>query len=124
MVLGYLWYGPLFGKEWARLMGFSHEHIEAARKKGMATQMVVQVVGALLIAFILDHALIFADAYLHISGLSAGIIVGFLNWLGFVAPTTVGMVLWEGKSWKLWSIVAGYWLVLMCIMGVIFSLWS
>ena len=123
MVLGYVWYGPLFGKEWMRLMGMSGEPMGGG-SKNMGMLYGIQAVGALLMAFVMSHALIFAMAYLHTTGISAGLQTGFWNWLGFIAPVTVGMVLWEGKPWKLWMIVAGYWLVVMCTMGIILSLWQ
>lgn len=38
--------------------------------------------------------LVFAGAYLKVEGASAGSMVGFWNWLGFVVPLTLGSVLW------------------------------
>lgn len=124
MVLGYIWYGPVFGKMWAHEMGWSAEHMEAMKRKGMTLQYAVQAIGALAMAFVLSHALIFASAYLHESGISAGLQSGFWSWLGFVAPVTVGVVLWDNKSWKLWGLNAGYYLVTLCVMGVILALWQ
>ena len=122
MVLGYIWYGPLFGKEWMRLMGINRDSMSGG-DKNMGMLYGIQAVGALVMAFVMSHALIFAAAYLHESGISAGLQTGFWNWAGFVAPVTIGMVLWEGKPWKLWMIIAGYWLLTMCTMGVILALW-
>ena len=51
-------------------------------------------------------------------------VVGFWNWLGFVAPVTLGSVLWEGKSPKLWVLNNGYYLVSLIVMGVILALWQ
>ena len=129
MVLGYLWYGPLFGKPWAKLMGWTPESMEAMKhdpkfKKSMSRNYGIMIVGSLLMAWILDHAIVFASAYLLISGITAGFAVGFLNWLGFIAPVTVGSVLWEGKSWKLWFLNAGYYLVGLLLMGAILALWQ
>jgi len=123
MALGALWYGPLFGKQWMQMMGFTMESMDAAKKKGMAKSYIFMAIGALVMVFVLDHNLTFGSAYLHITGVSAGLQAGFWNWLGFVAPTTVGMVLWEGKPWKLWCIVAGYYLVSLLVMGVILAVW-
>ena len=36
MVIGFLWYGPVFGKMWIHLMDFTSEHMEAAKTKGMS----------------------------------------------------------------------------------------
>lgn len=48
---------------------------------------------------------------------------GFWNWLGFVAPVTLGAVLWEGKHWKLWFLNNGYYLVTLLLMGAVLALW-
>jgi len=77
----------------------------------------------LIMAYVLVHSLIFAQSYLQISGVSAGLMAGFWSWLGFVAPVTTGMVLWEGKSWKLWILTSGYYLVALLVMGLLLSYW-
>ena len=74
-------------------------------------------------AYILTHALVFATSYLKVSGWQAGLSTGFWNWLGFVAPVTMGAVLWEGKPWGLWFLNAGYQLVNLLVMGVIIASW-
>jgi hypothetical protein len=124
MGLGFLWYGVLFGKLWIKEMGWSEAEMEAARKKGMAKQYIFQIIGAFLMAFVIAHNLEFAMAYLQTSGVSAGLQTGFWNWIGFVVPVSMASVLWEGKSLKYWGITAGYYLVAMCIMGVILALWQ
>jgi len=123
MGLGFLWYGPLFGKQWVALMGWSQSEMADAQKKGMAKNYAVMALGSLLMSFVLAHALIFASAYLQISGILAGIEAAIWNWIGFIAPVTVGSVLWEGKSWKLWALNAGYYLVVLLLMGILLALW-
>lgn len=124
MVLGFLWYGPLFGKKWIALMGFTQEQMSAAKKKGMTKSYAFMAVGSLVMAYVLAHALVFASAYMQVSGAMAGLLVGFWNWLGFIAPVTLGSVLWEGKSPKLWVLNNGYYLVSLLVMGVILALWQ
>ena len=121
MVIGFLWYGPLFGKTWIALMGFSQAQMEKAKAAGMGKQLGLMAVGSLVMSFVLAHALVFASAYLNASGVSAGLMAGFWNWLGFIAPVTLGSVLWEGKPWKLWLLNNGYHLVTLCVMGVILA---
>ncbi len=55
--------------------------------------------------------------------MSAGVSVGFGAWIGFVAPVSLGIVLWDGKPWKLWMINAGYYLVGLLLIGSILALW-
>lgn len=123
MVLGFLWYGPLFGKQWMALMAFTPEKMKEMKAKGMGKSYALLALGSLLMSYVTGHALIFASSYLQITGVAAGLMVGFWNWIGFVAPVTMGTFLWEGKSWKLWFLNAIYYLVALCIMGVILALW-
>ncbi|HTR18824.1 MAG TPA: DUF1761 domain-containing protein [Candidatus Paceibacterota bacterium] len=123
MFIGWLWFGPLFRSQWVASLGMSDARMQEMMRKGMAMSYVVMFIGALLMAFVLAHAIIFAEAYLGMTGVSAGLAVAFASWIGFVAPATVGGVLWEGKSWNWWFITAGYHLVLLLVMGVILALW-
>ena len=123
MALGFVWYGPLFGQYWIRLMGWSEAEVAEGRTKSMAKSYALMFVGSLVMAYVLSHALIFAAAYLNASGVSAGFMAGFWTWLGFVAPVTLGFVLFEGKSWKLWLLNNGYNLLSLIVMGVILALW-
>ncbi len=124
MALGFLWYGKLFGKQWMALMGMTPEMMNAQKAKGgMWKGYALAFVGSLAMAFVLAHSLIFAAAYLGVSGISAGWQAGFWSWLGFVAPVTLGSVLWEGKPWKLWILINGYYLVSLLIMGTILAWW-
>jgi hypothetical protein len=124
MVIGSLWFGPLFGNTWVELSGFTPEHMEAAKKRGMAKIYLIASAGSLVMSFVLAHALVFASAYFKMGGAPAGLMSGFWNWLGFVAPVTLGAVLWEGKPWKLWVLTNGYYLATLLVMGVILALWK
>ena len=124
MVLGFLWYGPFFGKLWLKLMNFTPEKMASARAQGMGKSYALMTLGSLVMSYILAHAVIFANAYLKMGGVSAGLMVGALNWLGFIAPVTLGTVLWEGKPWQLWWLNSAYYLVALLLMGAILSTWQ
>ena len=124
MVLGFLWYGPVFGKAWQKETGMTAEKMDAAKGKGMGKTYALMTLGSLVMSYVLAHALVFASAYLAVTGVMAGLQAGFWNWLGFIAPVTLGSVLWDGKSWKLWFINAGYYLVALVLMGVVLAMWQ
>src|SRR5262245_51700624 len=86
MVLGFLWYGPLFGKTWSRLMGWGEMTPEkmAEMQKKARPGYAITFVGALLMAYVLSHGITFGMAYLGESGLSGGLQGAFWYWLGFV----------------------------------------
>lgn len=124
MIIGFIWYGPLFGKQWVALSGMTPEKIEAAKKTGMSKTYALAFVGSLVMAYVLAHALVFASAYLKVEGPQAGLTAGFWNWLGFIAPVTLGSVLWEGKSWKLWLLNNGHYLLALLAMGAVLAVWK
>ncbi|HTM67847.1 MAG TPA: DUF1761 domain-containing protein [Candidatus Binatia bacterium] len=129
MVVGSLWYGPLFGKPWAKLMGFTPEKMEAmkkdpAGKKKMMRSYGLMFLGSLVMAYVLAHAIVFAGAYLKVTGAPAGLMGALWNWLGFIVPVSMGVVLWDGKPWKLFFINVGHYLASLCVMGLILSLWK
>ena len=127
MVLGFLWYGPLFGKQWTALMGWSEVEMAAGREKmkkeGWKTYS-IQALAALVMAYVVAHYFVFASTYTNTFGIPGGLMVGFWSWLGFVAPVSLGVVLWDGKPWKLFFLQSGYYLVSLLIMGVIIALWQ
>lgn len=125
IVLGAIWYGPLFGRQWATLMGLKMpEKVDDTVKRAMMKSYTLMGVGALFMSAVLAHSIVFGEAYLKVSGVSAGLQAGFWNWLGFIAPLTLGPVLWEGKPWKLWFINAGYYFVGLLAIGVLLATWQ
>lgn len=118
VALGALWYGPLFGKKWRRLAGLSIEDMKSM-KMSPAVAMLGGAVTAFLMAYVLAHGIEFGNAYLGTEGVSGGMQGAFWYWLGFAVPLTAGAYLWEGKSWKLWALNAGYYLASLLLMGAI-----
>ena len=123
MVLGSLWYGPFFGKQWSKLMGFTAEKMAAAKKKGIGSSYVTMTIGSLIMSYTMAFFVTFVGFYYMGYGAGVGFLAGFMAWIGFVAPVTMGSVLWEGKPWKLWFINNAYYLVLLLIIGKILAVW-
>ena len=119
-----IWHGPLFGKVWMEWSGLTPDKVEAVKAKGMGKAHVIALVSAVVMSYVLAHSLVFAEAYFKMGGVRAGIMCGFWNWLGFIAPVTLGAVIWEGKPWKLWLLLNSNYLVALPIMGVILALWK
>jgi hypothetical protein len=125
-VLGFLWYGPLFGKQWIKMMKIPSEKVAAMKKKGMGPmvpQMLMALVASIVMSFVMAHSLIFASSYLGVYGISAGLQGAFWNWLGFMVPIVLSGTLWEGKSWNLFAFNAAYYLVSLAVIGSIISTW-
>ena len=122
VVVGALWYGPVFGKFWMSLVGLTTESMKSMKMSPFAA-MAGGFLGALFTAFVLAHHLVFANAFLGTTGAESGLMSAFWVWLGFYVPVTAGSLLWEGKSWKLFALNAAYYLVTLAISGVILALW-
>ena len=117
-LLGWLWYGPLFGKQWMNLMGFKKRNMKSM-KMSAGTAMILGFLSYLLIAYVLSLFINYFNAYTIIKGLQ----LGFWIWLGFIATTTMGSVLWENKSPKLYFLNNAYNLLSLEMMAVILSIW-
>ncbi|HRH55712.1 MAG TPA: DUF1761 domain-containing protein [Candidatus Paceibacterota bacterium] len=125
VVLGAMWYGPLFGKQWMRLAGIQMPgEMTKSMEQAMIRSYVIQLISVLIMAFVLAHVLYFASAITDLEGVIAAITSAIWVWLGFVVPVTLGPVLWETRPWKYWFITSGYYLVALCVMSAILTAWQ
>jgi hypothetical protein len=130
IVLGTLWYGPVFGKLWMKETGITPEAAAAFRadpkkmRGMMAKSYGLTIVSSFIMAFVLAHVFAFASAFTGMSGVMGGLSAGFWSWLGFVLPVSLNPVLWDGKSWKYFFITSGYYLAILLVMGVVLGAWQ
>lgn len=122
-VIGWIWYGPLFGKMWRRLVGLSMEDMKSM-KMTVVGASIGGLITAFLLSYVLAHGIYFGNAVMSTSGASGSLQGAFWYWLGFAVPMTSMGYLWEGKSFKLWVLNAGYYLVTFMVMGIIFGMMS
>ena len=115
MVVGAFWYSKsMFGKEWAKVVGRKLEEMGSGGK-GYAIAMA----GALVQAYVLAHFVQYAGA----TSFWDGLVTGAWLWLGFVAVVIAVNMVFEGRSWALWKINAGYFLVVLLINGGLLAAW-
>jgi hypothetical protein len=123
VIIGFAWYGPLFGKPWMKLSGISMPDKKPSFFV-MLKPIVISLLGALLMSLILGHWLVFSAVVLGVTGIEGGLQGAFWLWLGLTVPVSVSVVAWEGKPWKLFLIHSGYWLALLSVMSLILSRWG
>lgn len=126
MVLGFIWYGPLFGNTWMRGMGIDPNDKErkAKMQKQAGPAYLQTFIGALLTAFVLAHVLwAYGIALPEVQGTSAGLQGAFWLWLGLILPVKYGDKLWSGKAFKYVAVDLSYHLLLLLVMGVILANW-
>ncbi len=125
-VFGFLWYGPLFGRKWAALMGMPTD--VKPDKKVMLRGMGLTLLGTFLTAYVI----VYTGAIWRPSvwGLGPdgpsyvfGFLTGFFTWIGFYVPLLLVTVAWEGKSWSLFGLNAAYHFLNLQIIAMILAYW-
>lgn len=123
MVIGAVWYGPLFGKKWLEIVGATAEDLEARKKMQAAAGplYVVQFVLTLFQVLVLAHLV--ADTT-RVGGLERSLWI----WAAFVIPTLAGAVMWtneeERRKWARFLIQGGYQLTIFIVFGLLLQFWK
>lgn len=123
MVVGSIWYGPLFGKRWMSLIGVSSLGPKEQKKlqKSYAPLYLLQFLLTLFQVLILAHLI--ADTT-RATGLERSLFI----WAAFIIPTIAGSVIWTNEPTKKkkerFLIQGGYQLVMFIIFGLLLQLWK
>lgn len=131
-IIGFIWYGPLFGKVWGSIIGMppASEMSEKDNRdfqKKMAPVYLLNFLLSIWTAYVLSFYVIGWT-----SSVSGGSLDGAMNafwiWLGFLVPVLAGSAMWSGKSkkdsWRMFFITSGYYLVSFLILGAIIGGWK
>ncbi len=124
MVSGSIWYGPkTFYPVWRKGIGKSETGDPSAG-------IPMNLVWALTIFSSFIQALAFALLISYIGSFTpggstwlSGALIGFLVWLGFIAPTYMVNKLFAGHGFKVWAIEVGNHLINFVLFGVILGAW-
>jgi hypothetical protein len=122
-ILGFIWYTPLFGKAWAREMGFAPDMKPPA--SALARGMILMLIGNFLMAWVFAHNLAVWNPITwgknpsEIPEAAFAASAAFFTWLGFFVPQDLGVVTWGMKSWKLFFINTTYHLLSLVLVAFI-----
>jgi hypothetical protein len=118
-MVGWLWYGPLFGKPWRKLMNVP----EGGAGMGNAKMSFAQ---AMTGGFIATVILVFVLAeFLAITGtatVAGAVVIGLWLWLG-VAAVMSNMVWYESRPFTLYLINASHYLAAILLASAVLSWW-
>jgi hypothetical protein len=118
VLLGTVWYSPrVFGAAWMRMVNITPEMAEKGKRR-MLLMALVGFLAAMLIAWVMSYVGVLLGVYDWFGAIE----LGFWCWIGFVAPTMLGIVLWEQKPFKLYLINVLYWLVAFVLMALVLVL--
>lgn len=116
MIWGMIYYGPLFGKTWMKLAGVPDKK---PKTEEMIKSMFLGFISYAVMAYVLTY---FIDLGAYATW-QDGARVGFWAWLGFIATTSMGSVLWEGKSWSLYFLNNVWALINIMVIGAMVAVW-
>lgn len=122
MAIGAVWYGPLFGKRWAMILGVNMDDPGAKEKMQREAMPLYAIQFALVLfqAFVLAHYIL---GWKEAGGLGNALWI----WIAFVVPTLAGSAMWTNEStrkkWERFLIQAGYQLVVFAMFGSVLGFW-
>lgn len=117
MVVGALWFGPLFGKRWMKELGFTRQDIESGP---MWPPYTIATLNSLFMAFVLANVI----AWAGVTGIGGGLLLGLVMWVGFTGFTFAVNHAFEGRTFQLWAINSGQWLACLLVTGAILAVWQ
>lgn len=121
MVLGFLWYGPLFGKMWMKYSGMTNEDMEKAKKKGdMGMKYGLMFVSSLVTAYGMSWLVNMAGA----GNWMTGAMLGAMVWLFYGATVQFSNWLFSDKKLGAFLVNTGYYLVSFVVFGALLAVWK
>lgn len=113
-VLGYLWYGPVFGNAWLAAQGKTADDIKPSVTPFIIT-FFTTLATCIAMAVILQM--------LDVDNLAGGALLGLVVGIAFITCSNISDGAYCGWSWKLVAIQSGYRTVYCGLMGIILAIW-
>ena len=118
MISGSIWYNPkTFFPMWWKVVGAGREQ---PGMENMGTTWALTVLSSAVQAV----AMAFMINALGTATAGAGAGLGFMLWLGFIAPTYLVNKLFAGHGLKIWAIEIGNHLVNFLLFGALLAVWK
>ena len=115
MFLGFLWYGPLFGKIWLSIIGKKEEEIQGESGLMYVVPLLMSLISALVLAILINS--------MGITSWHAGLAAGAVVYLGIAATSMVTTnVFEEGKAGTV-ILFTAYQLIVHMAEGAVFAVW-
>ncbi len=122
MILGFIWYGPLFGRKWSEMIGVNPDDLEAVKKmqKNAGPLYGVQFLLTMFQMYVLAH---FINAWADESGLEVALWI----YAAFILTMAAGGSMWNNEpkkmAWRRFLLTAGYHLILFVVAGLVLGHW-
>lgn len=129
-IVGMLWYGPVLGKRWMKEVGMdklTKKQLEEKQKEAIPGYIASALFGAAATALLWVMLVVWdilGQAMSDIAPAAAGALFGLLVWAVGYVPGTATSRFFEGQTWALWAIGAGYWGILAVLWGLYVGIFS
>lgn len=118
IVLGAYWYSPAgFGKQWAKLTG-----VDIMKFAPKEANRIISLVAVSALAQAFTLAVILNSV--GVANIGEALLLAFVLWFGLVMATTVGVTLYQKRSWAFLWLNSAYFLVVMLLGAVILTFWK
>ncbi len=115
IVLGFIWYGPLlFGKLWAKLIGFTDEDL----KRGSPVMYLLPVVSGIVMGGVTSYLVLALGITAALDGIALGLLLG----VGYITTSFATNYFFQRKNVRLFLLDAGYQVLNVVIAGLITTL--
>ncbi|MEM7375058.1 MAG: DUF1761 domain-containing protein [Bacteroidota bacterium] len=115
-VLGFLWYGPLFGDSWMSMVGLTQADVEAGGSAGTWITNVISSAAGM-------YGLAWLFAKLNVSSIAQGVMIAAIIGIAFVLLPRMTNDLFASNPYGLSWITGGFEVVKLVIGGIILSAW-
>ncbi len=116
MIIGSLWYGPLFGKQWMKSVGLKKKDPQGGSWWPMVAMLGLALAQAVILAHFIAYA---ANFYFDFDGWVVGVLTGLWAFAGFVAPVLISNTMFAKGSTELLKINLGNQFITLLVMGAI-----
>jgi len=121
MIIGSIWYGPLFGKMFMDAMEM--DKWTPKKRNDMKKRMVISYIGQFIASVVMFYMLAGLIVGFNHMSILGGIETALLVWIGFVVPLSFGNAIWGGKMAVFWLGI-GNMLITLLAAGIILGAWK
>lgn len=112
-IFGAVWFTVIFGRTWAKLMGFDASQNGQGEKMSMVKPLIMNFLVNILIVYSVNYLSPLPESLLNFFQIL------FIVWLGFSFPIFANAAIWERKTWKLVFINSAQSLIALLIAGTV-----
>lgn len=126
LVVGSIYYGPLFGKVWQNEVGMTDEELKAgnyAKIFGLSLLFAFFIAVTLWMQVMLGGAPGEAHGAAPYLTFKHGVLHGAMMGIFLILPVIGTIALYERKSLRYVLLTVGYWTISMAVMGGIINVW-